>query len=53
MHTHQSLFRGDQNALPYDPDDEYFLSDVGKAFIAGPAAPRACARSARSSPSAG
>jgi glutamine synthetase len=34
MHTHQSLFRGDENAF-YDGDDEYFLSDVGKAFIAG------------------
>src|SRR6201986_2371302 len=34
MHTHQSLFRGDQNAF-YDGDDPYFLSDVGKAFIAG------------------
>src|ERR1700735_1910122 len=34
MHTHQSLFRDGQNAF-YDPDDQYFLSDVGKAFIAG------------------
>src|SRR5215207_452554 len=34
MHTHQSLFRGDGNAF-YDADDKYFLSDVGKAFIAG------------------
>ena len=34
MHTHQSLFRGERNAF-FDPDDEYFLSDVGKAFIAG------------------
>lgn len=34
MHTHQSLFRGDQNAF-FDPDDEYFLSAVGKSFIAG------------------
>ncbi len=34
MHTHQSLFRGDHNAF-FDPDDRYFLSDVGKAFIAG------------------
>ncbi|MDB5862041.1 MAG: glutamine synthetase, partial [Ramlibacter sp.] len=31
---HQSLFRAGQNAF-YDPDDQYFLSDVGKAFIAG------------------
>ena len=34
MHTHQSLFRGEQNAF-YDADDPYYLSDVGKAFIAG------------------
>ena len=34
MHTHQSLFRGEQNAF-FDPDDPYYLSDVGKAFIAG------------------
>ncbi len=34
MHTHQSLFRGEQNAF-FDPDDEYLLSDVAKAFIAG------------------
>src|ERR671927_908116 len=34
MHTHQSLFRGEHNAF-YDADDQYFLSDVGKAFIAG------------------
>src|SRR5947208_4568057 len=34
MHTHQSLFRGDGNAF-FDAEDEYFLSDVGKAFIAG------------------
>ncbi|MDQ4131453.1 MAG: type I glutamate--ammonia ligase [Actinomycetota bacterium] len=34
MHTHQSLFRGGRNAF-FDPDDQYFLSDVGKAFIAG------------------
>ncbi len=34
MHTHQSLFRGDRNAF-YDAHDQYFLSDVGKAFIAG------------------
>jgi len=34
MHTHQSLFQGDRNAF-YDADDQYFLSDVGKAFIAG------------------
>jgi glutamine synthetase len=34
MHTHQSLFRGGANAF-YDADDKYFLSPVGKAFIAG------------------
>ena len=34
MHTHQSLFKDGRNAF-YDPDDQYFLSDVGKAFIAG------------------
>src|SRR3954468_5193038 len=34
MHTHQALFRGDDNAF-YDADDEYFLSDTAKAFIAG------------------
>src|SRR3954447_21850210 len=34
MHTHQSLFKDSRNAF-YDADDKYFLSDVGKAFIAG------------------
>ncbi|HTA35814.1 MAG TPA: glutamine synthetase, partial [Solirubrobacteraceae bacterium] len=34
MHTHQSLFSDGKNAF-FDPDDQYFLSDVGKAFIAG------------------
>src|SRR5881275_1543029 len=34
MHTHQSLFADGRNAF-YDPDDEYFLSDTAKAFIAG------------------
>ena len=34
MHTHQSLFRGDQNAF-YDPDGEDLLSADGKAFVAG------------------
>src|SRR5215208_1087807 len=34
MHTHQSLFKDGANAF-YDADDRYFLSDVGKAFIAG------------------
>jgi glutamine synthetase len=34
MHTHQSLFKDGRNAF-YDENDPYFLSDVGKAFIAG------------------
>ena len=34
MHTHQSLFRGDQNAF-FDPEDEFNLSPVAKSFIAG------------------
>jgi glutamine synthetase len=34
MHTHQSLFSGDQNAF-FDRDDQYYLSDTAKQFIAG------------------
>src|SRR5215203_3537707 len=34
MHVHQSLSRDGRNAF-FDPDDQYFLSDVAKAFIAG------------------
>jgi glutamine synthetase len=34
MHTHQSLFTNGRNAF-FDQDDEWHLSDVGKAFIAG------------------
>ncbi|MCU0260863.1 MAG: glutamine synthetase family protein [Ilumatobacteraceae bacterium] len=34
MHTHLSLFRGDENAF-YDEADPYNLSDVAKSFIAG------------------
>ncbi|WP_242423745.1 glutamine synthetase family protein, partial [Frankia sp. EI5c] len=34
MHTHMSLFEGDRNAF-HDPTDEYQLSKVAKAFIAG------------------
>ncbi len=34
MHTHQSLFKGRNNAF-FDSDDEYHLSPAGKAFIAG------------------
>ncbi|GAA2181732.1 type I glutamate--ammonia ligase [Brooklawnia cerclae] len=34
MHTHVSLFEGDQNAF-YDATDEVRLSKIGKHFIAG------------------
>src|SRR2546425_930668 len=34
MHTHQSLFREGRNAF-FDADDQYFLSETGKAYIAG------------------
>jgi glutamine synthetase len=34
MHTHQSLFSGDTNAF-FDSNDQYFLSDTAKQFIAG------------------
>ncbi|MHB1362209.1 MAG: glutamine synthetase family protein [Thermoleophilia bacterium] len=34
MHTHQSLFRGDDNAF-FDGDDQYFLSKEAKGYIAG------------------
>jgi glutamine synthetase len=34
MHTHLSLWRGDDNAF-YDPDDEFGLSATAKGFIAG------------------
>jgi len=34
MHTHQSLFKGDENAF-FDADDEYHLSQMGKSYIAG------------------
>jgi glutamine synthetase len=34
MHTHMSLFNGGTNAF-FDADDEWSLSEVGKAFIAG------------------
>lgn len=34
MHTHMSLFEGDDNAF-HDPDDELRLSKTGKSFIAG------------------
>src|SRR4051812_18264856 len=34
MHTHQSLFKDGRNAF-FDTEDEWHLSAVGKAFIAG------------------
>ncbi|MEW6614887.1 MAG: glutamine synthetase family protein [Thermodesulfobacteriota bacterium] len=34
MHTHQSLFKSDQNAF-YNPKDKYNLSDIGKSYVAG------------------
>jgi len=34
MHVHQSLFRGGENAF-FDESDEYYLSDIGKHYIAG------------------
>jgi glutamine synthetase len=34
MHTHQSLFKGDENAF-FDPKDKYYLSPIGKSYIAG------------------
>ena len=34
LHTHQSLFSGDENAF-YDAKDEYNISDNGKHYIAG------------------
>lgn len=34
MHTHISLFEGDDNAF-HDPDDEFQLSDTARRFIAG------------------
>jgi glutamine synthetase len=34
MHTHQSLFKGDENDF-FDPDDKYNLSLSGKSYIAG------------------
>jgi len=34
MHTHQSLFKGGENAF-FDPKDEYYLSAAGKSYIAG------------------
>ena len=35
MHAHQSLFDKDGSNLFFDPDAEFFLSELGKEFIAG------------------
>lgn len=35
MHTHMSLFSGDENAFYESEDDEFHLSETGKKFIAG------------------
>jgi glutamine synthetase len=34
MHTHQSLFKGSQNAF-FNEKDQYYLSDTAKYYIAG------------------
>jgi glutamine synthetase len=34
MHTHMSIFKGDKNIF-FDANDEYYLSDFAKHFIAG------------------
>ena len=34
MHTHQSLFKEGRNAF-YDENDQFYLSEVAKSFIAG------------------
>ena len=34
MHTHQSLFTDGRNAF-FDEEDQWHLSDAGRAFIAG------------------
>jgi glutamine synthetase len=34
MHTHLSIFRGDDNAF-FGADDDYYLSDFAKSFMAG------------------
>jgi glutamine synthetase len=34
MHTHQSLFSGENNAF-FDSNDQYYLSETAKQFIAG------------------
>jgi glutamine synthetase len=35
MHAHQSLFDAQGNNLFFDPKTEYYLSDLGRQFIAG------------------
>jgi len=34
MHTHQSLFKGDQNAF-HDPNEKYHISELGRNYISG------------------
>jgi glutamine synthetase len=34
MHTHQSLFKDGRNSF-FDADDQYYLSEIAKSFIAG------------------
>lgn len=34
MHTHQSLFKGQNNAF-FDPKDKYYLSKEAKSYVAG------------------
>ncbi len=34
MHVHQSLFRGNDNTF-FDPDDEHYISETAKSYIAG------------------
>ena len=34
MHVHQSLFKGNTNVF-YDANDEFYLSDIAKKYIAG------------------
>jgi len=34
LHTHQSLYRDSKNMF-FDPDDEHYLSVIGKRFISG------------------
>ena len=48
MHVHQSLSKDGGNAF-FDGDDQFFLSNVAKAFIAGQL--KHARRSRRSSPS--